>query len=94
MSERRNPLEFDALVDSQGKIPLPRETFRLLGARARVRVRLTRGALAALLRRKHVSVQEVDRIAALQLEMPEQVAAFLLSEGALSGKGRNMRRRR
>lgn len=96
MSERRNPLEFDSQVDSEGRIALPRETVRLLGLREHVRVRLTRRALAASLRRKNVSEQEIDRIAALQLEMPEHVAAFLLSEGALAAKDkrRNTGRRR
>ena len=96
MSEKRNPLEFDSHLDSQGKIAVPRDAVRLLGPGARVRVRLTRSALASLLKRRNVSLQEVDRIAALQLEMPEHVASFLLSEGALLGrtKRRNTGRRR
>lgn len=94
MSERRNPLEFDSQIDGQGRIAIPDDAIRDLGPRARVRVRLTERALAESLRRKNVSPQEVDRIAALQLELPEQVTAFLQSEGALARSRRRAPRKR
>ena len=69
---------------------MPREVLHRLGAHAgsRLRVRLMPALIAAALERKHVTTEEVQRIAAVQLESTEQVISFLLVEGALApGQG-------
>jgi hypothetical protein len=83
-------LDFESAIDGDGKIAVPAEVLRLLGAHAgsRVRVHLTPAAVAAALGRKNVTTGEVERIAALQLESEARVISFLLAEGALAPGGR------
>jgi hypothetical protein len=87
-------LEFDAAIGGDGKIEVPGSVLHRLGVRAgsRVHVRLIPAVIAEALKQNNVSYEEVERIASVQLESPEQVIAFLLAEGALAHGGRARRR--
>lgn len=83
-------IEFEAEVTEHGTIQVPGPLSRGLAPGARVTVRLTRGVVGAL-RKRGVSEEEIERIAALQLEPRENVLRFLGAEGALAAhrpKGR------
>ncbi|MEW6511762.1 MAG: hypothetical protein AB1428_12495 [Bacteroidota bacterium] len=94
MSVRRSPLEFDAVIDPHGKIVVPNRAIIALGARAgaTLKVRLIPADLSGELERQGVTDEEIDQIAAVQLEDREQVIAFLRSEGALARKPRRARK--
>jgi hypothetical protein len=83
-------VEFDAVVDDQEKIAIPRHALRDLGSGVgkRVRVRLNRHD--ELLHRNAVTEEEVEQITRLQLEPREQVVKFLLAEGALRKQRRRL----
>ena len=82
-------LEFESAIDGDGKIGVPAEVLRRLGAHAgsRVRVRLIPAVIAAALERKNVTMEEVKRIASVQLESQANVISFLLAEGVLAPGG-------
>ena len=79
-------LDFETVIDAGGRIEVPEGILSRPGTQAgsRVRVRLVAAGIAEALERRNGTAEEVDRIAAVQLEAREQVIAFLLSEGALS----------
>jgi bifunctional DNA-binding transcriptional regulator/antitoxin component of YhaV-PrlF toxin-antitoxin module len=79
-------LDFESVIDGDGRIGVPEEILRRLGAQAgsRVRVRLMPAVIAAALARKNVTTEEVDLIASVQLESQANVISFLLAEGALA----------
>ncbi len=82
-------LDFEAVIGGDGRIEVPGEVLHRLPANrpSRVRVRLMPAVLAAALERKNVTVEEVERIASVQLESQQQVISFLLAEGTLAGGG-------
>jgi hypothetical protein len=86
--------EFDATVDRSGYIRIPDHLIGELGLAAggKLSVRITGKQAMAALKRSGVTNEEIDRIAAMQLEPSGQVVKFLLSEGALREGGRNRRR--
>ena len=94
MKTEEEVFEFESSIDGEGKIGVPGEVLRRLGAHAgsRVRVRLIPAVIAAALGRRNVTIDEVERIAALQLEPQANVISFLLAEGVLAtGGGRHQR---
>jgi hypothetical protein len=92
MSEKQSDLEFDARIDRDGKIAVPRATLNMLGRHRGhfLRIRIIPRDTARALHAMGVSSTAVERIAAMQLESPERVEAFMLAEGRL---GRKTRRR-
>jgi hypothetical protein len=99
MKGKGEGLEFETAIGGDGRIDVPREVLHRLGAHAgsRMRVRLMPAVIAAALERKNVTAEEVQRIAAVQLETSEQVISFLLAEGALAprrGTGRRAKGRK
>lgn len=84
--KRKSVLAFDGTVDAHGRIVVPAEVSAALGpdATALLRVQLTPAAVSEELRRNGVTDDEVERIAAMQMEPREQVIAFLRAEGALA----------
>lgn len=84
MDESRSVIEFEASLDTQGKIAVPRAAIQHLGkVKGPLRVRLTRLTISSDLKKKGVSEEEIEHISALQLESHEQVFKFLLSQGSL-----------
>lgn len=83
-------MEFEGLVDSDGKISVPERLLDLLhaGKETRVHVRLSTVRMSTSLRRKNVTEEEIERISGLQLEPRSQVVKFLLSEGVLKKHSR------
>jgi hypothetical protein len=94
MKRNGEELEFESGIGGDGKIDVPENVLRSLGAHAgsRVRVRLTPAVIAASLERNRVTAEEVERIASVQLESQAQVISFLLAEGVLApGGGKPLR---
>ncbi len=89
MDDHRASIEFEGVVDEHGRIAVPPAVLAGLDRRSRstLHVRLTSKVINTALRKNDVTEEEVDRIAALQLETREQVVKFLLSEGALQRDG-------
>jgi bifunctional DNA-binding transcriptional regulator/antitoxin component of YhaV-PrlF toxin-antitoxin module len=83
-------VEFEATVGQQGSLSIPESVLESLGVveGGKLHVRVTGKGTAAQLKRTGVTNEEIDRIAAMQLETPEQVVKFLLSEGLLRGSDR------
>jgi bifunctional DNA-binding transcriptional regulator/antitoxin component of YhaV-PrlF toxin-antitoxin module len=79
--------EFTSTIGEKGEIVIPDTLLGDYGLQpgTRVHVRLTDHALAARLRERGITEDEIQRIAGLQLESREQVVKFLLSESALHG---------
>ena len=77
-------VEFEATVKVDGTLAMPPAIARTLQPGATVTVRLTRGGIPSGLKRRAVTEEEIERIAARQLEPRENVLRFLEAEGALS----------
>ena len=77
--------EFTANIGEHGEIAIPDALLEDHGLKpgTRVHVRVTGHALSERLHKRGVTEEEIQHIAALQLESREQVVKFLLSEGAL-----------
>ena len=86
MMDRSYPsIEFEAEVNPDGEIKIPATIARKLKGIKRVTLRLTEGVVSGRLQRRKVTEEEIEQIAALQLEQREHVIRFLESEGALTG---------
>jgi len=84
--------EFEATVGRDGSLNIPATLLESLGLveGGKLFVRITGKNAMALLKRGGVTNDEIDRIAVMQLESPDQVVKFLLSEGALKAKRRRL----
>ena len=84
--------EFEATLGRGGSLGIPGELLESLGLAegAKLSVRIIGKNAMALLKRGGVTNDEIDRIAVMQLESPDQVVKFLLSEGALKAKRRRL----
>ena len=90
--------EFEATIGRGGTISIPDDLAAALDLNegGKVSVRVVTHSVMAALKRGGVTNEEIDRIAAMQLEPAGQVMKFLLSEGALarkSVKGKDRRTR-
>lgn len=84
--ERRYPsIEFEADIEPDGSVLLPRGVAVRVKPGERVTVKLTQGIVSRRLRTHNVTEEELERIANLQLEDREHVIRFLESEGTLAG---------
>ena len=77
-------IEFEAKVTAEGTIVIPRHVAKTLEAGTAVVIRLTKGGISNSLRDRGVTEDEIEHIAALQLEPRENVVRFLQTEGTLS----------
>ena len=86
-------LLFDAVIDRDGRIRIPDGARAALAQHAgdRVRVRLVPSALAGELRARGVTEEEIEAIAARQMEERDQVIRFLRAEGSVPVKRRARR---
>jgi len=91
MERKASANEFEAVIDSEGKIAVPNHLAVQFGGK-RLQVRLISTEISGALKDRSVTEEEVERIAAMQLESRDQVIAFLLSEGSLRNN-RGFRRR-
>ncbi len=81
-------IEFEAVVTEGGTLAIPGPVARTLAPGTTVVVRLTRGSVRGALRRRGVTEDEIESIAARQLEPRENVVRFLEAEGSLSSSAR------
>lgn len=87
-------MEFEAEVAEGGTLTIPRASGRLFAPGTKVTVRLTHGHVGGALRHRGVTEDEIERIAARQLEPRENVIRFLAAEGSLAGSERFRRHAR
>lgn len=83
MDYRYPSIQFEAHVDSEGTIVIPRAIAKKLGKGKSITVRLTEGVVSNKLRDRSVTEDELEFIAGLQLERREDIICFLESEGIL-----------
>lgn len=84
---KRESVEIDLRIPEHGDLLIPMDALKRLNSRrtGRVNVRLTAANLSGHLRRQRVTEDEIEQIAAVQLEPRENVIRFLTSESTLSG---------
>ena len=83
--ERPYPsIEFEAEVNRDGTLRVPKHIAATLRQRTRVTIRLTNGQVPATLRRRKITEEEIEHIAQRQLEQRENVISFLQGEGQLA----------
>jgi hypothetical protein len=85
VNRNKRSVEFEAAVGEDGNIVVPAAVLQQLRhvGQGKLHVRLSATDLAADLKSRNVDEEEVEDIAARQLESREQVVKFLMSEGAL-----------
>lgn len=76
-------VEFETEIGPDGTIPIPRKLAEGWKPGMRVTLRMTAGTIDGDLRKRHVTEEEIESIAAIQFEERGQVMGFLRSEGAL-----------
>lgn len=86
MDQDRKSVEFETVIDEDGRITIPPNLLEQVdtGRRRKISVRLTSASLTRTLKERGVTEDEIERIGDLQLEPREQVVKFLLTEGAFS----------
>jgi hypothetical protein len=77
-------IEFDVEVGEGGALVLPGPLAGRFRPGSRITVRVTQGTVAASLRKRGVTEDEVELIARVQREAREQTMLFLAAEGALA----------
>ena len=82
MEYMKSSNEFEAQIDSDGKIAVPSELVKRFAGK-KLHVRLSKEEVAAELQEKNVTEEEIGRISNVQLESREQAVKFLRTEGAL-----------
>lgn len=83
MDYRYPSIQFEAQVDSEGIIVIPRAIAKKLKKGKPITVRLTEGVIPNKLRERSVTEDELEFIAGLQMERREDIICFLESEGIL-----------
>jgi antitoxin component of MazEF toxin-antitoxin module len=91
---RKESTEINLRIPETGDLQIPAEVLKRLNVehRGKIHVRLTAANLSSRLKQRHVTEEEIERIAALQLEPRENVIKFLATESALS-ENRDFKRR-
>ncbi len=74
-------VEFESVIEHDGKIKLPPEFQKKFAVGSHVTVRLTEDILDSSLRMRGVSEEEIEQIARLQMEQRADVVRFLKAEG-------------
>jgi len=85
MERSRTSVEFDGEIDQEGRISVPASIRDQLG-NGSIQIRLSAVGVGAKLGDRGVTEEEIQKIAAAQLESRDQVVKFLLIEGALKGR--------
>ena len=90
----KESVEFDLRVGRNGDLLIPKNVLDRLKIRdgSRLHVRLTTKTLSEELKARHVTEEEIESVAALQLEPRENVVKFLSTESGLSGNTRFLAR--
>jgi DNA-binding transcriptional regulator/RsmH inhibitor MraZ len=83
MHQGRSSTEFEAVIDKKGRITVPHVVMKRLAGSKKVHVRLSQTTVNEALTKKSVTEEEIERVAAVQLEDRDQVVRFLLTEGSL-----------
>ncbi len=80
-------VEIRLKVGNDGDLVIPKDALDRLNIRqgASVHIRLSPAVLSGALRARNVTEEEIEAIAALQLEPRENVVRFLATESAMSG---------
>ncbi len=83
---KKESAEIDVRVSSDGTLTIPKRILKRLNIDrgGKVRVRISSDVLSSRLQRKNVTEEEIDRIAAVQLEPRQNVVRFLAAESRLS----------
>ncbi len=76
--------EFEAIIEDDGSLRLPKELQQKMLPGATVIVRLVEGHLTSMLRSRGVTEEEIETISRLQMEQRGDVIRFLETEGAFS----------
>lgn len=79
-------IEFEAELDAEGRLALPKGLRSRIMPGKRITVTITEGTVSRSLRDRNITEHDVEHIAALQLEQREHVLRFLKAEGAFAGK--------
>jgi hypothetical protein len=96
MEKAKHSIEFEAVVDDEGRVNVSRSVAEDLHVKggSKVTVRIVGGVLSRELTARDVSNEEIERIGDVQLEDRNQVVKFLLCEGILAGDSAFKRRAR
>ncbi len=89
MEKAKHSIEFEAEIDSDGRVQFSRSVAGELSLAqgSKVTVRIVGGVLSKGLSVRNVTDEEIERIGKIQFEDREHVVRFLTSEGILSGSG-------
>ena len=82
MERSRTSAEFEGKIGDDGKIAVPASILSQL-KKGSIHVRLSGNRVSSELQTRGVTEEEIQKIAAMQLESRDQVVTFLLSEGVL-----------
>lgn len=90
----QDSVEINPRVADNGELLIPKSALHRLnvGRGSRIHVRLTLAVLTGKLKARKVTEEEIETIAALQLEPRENVVRFLAAESAFSRNERFLRR--
>lgn len=86
MDHSKHSLEFEARIDPNGVLVVPKEVLERLTVKegSKVTVRVTSDKISDALKKRTVTEDEIDRISQLQMEPRENVVKFLTAEGVLA----------
>ena len=89
MEKAKHSIEFEAEIDSDGRVQFSRSVAGELSLAqgSKVTVRIVGGVLSKGLSVRNVTDEEIERIGKIQFEDREHVVRFLTSEGILLGSG-------
>jgi len=89
MEKAKHSIEFEAEIDSDGRVQFSRSVAGELSLAqgSKVTVRIVGGVLSKGLSVRNVTDEEIERIGKIQFEDREHVVRFLTSEVILSGSG-------
>jgi hypothetical protein len=93
---KKHSAELELIVTPEGDVQVPAAVLRALdvGKGSRVHIRVTTETLSKDLKQRNVTEEEINHIAALQLEPRDNVVKFLATESVLVGSEKFKRRAR
>lgn len=96
MEKAKHSVQFEAEVDSSGKVSFSKPVFQLqLKPGDKVTVNIFGGVLSKQLTKLNVAEEEIEQIGKTQLEDRQHVMTFLASQGVMSkNKGFTSRMKR
>lgn len=90
----KESVEIDLKIADDGELSIPKSVLQRLRVQqgSQVHVRLTTNRLSDTLKARNVTEEEVETIAALQLEPRDNVVKFLATESHFAGNSRFLSR--